>query len=929
MSEPKDGWEPSTELDPGSTLPPATIERRPAIEDVVLLDLVSRPAPASPAVVRDATASGGLVVVATGADAERIRRLCQATSLHVPIVASPTVVHDAATVVVIGEPSPPAPERVAYIARPTLTDDMLGSLLRALVAGRVVAEPPAIGAAITPRVREHAERIAAETDRATIEQLACTAITDLTSADRAQLLFVDPASTHAWSEANLRAAGDDRRAAFGLVGWCAHTGHAALASPAGDDPRYVLELDDPDGKPQARVLVQPVIGADLRVHALLVAARRWRRTDFTDADRTALHDLAALIATAVDIAAGSAPRRSSRSTLPGVAAKLAAAAATGGAPSPASTLRLPQQGGNAPDGIAVSIASAAARTDEPSPASTLALPQQTRPPAMSSASGTRAATSGAHAATSGAHASTSGHASAGEPPSTSGARAATSGAHASTSGHASSSSAHTSAGDHASIGAHASTGAHASAGEPLSTSGAHASAGALESARGHASPSGALASAGAAPTQSSTTMRSLPPVAGTSPASAGNSRAFGSQSGATAASSRGVTSPRSASSTSSPSAAGSSAPSTASERASQRAAAQTSPTMRSLPPMPQPASGARRATIDPPRRASTANDALRAKRPSKDGSEVRDIAVVATDAADVARVGKLAKKARLEVSVLATADEAPAYYRIVTLGEAWTPDADARVAYAARSTITDDQLVELLAGIQREAAPEPLVPVRPNTLAEARRLQPLFERLRAIAAAADLAAAEITLVAAIKQLVDAERAYCLYFDSEDGSLWSETRERDGGDDRHAIAGITGWVARTGRAAAAARARADPRGRGPLDDPDGDPNSQLIVQPIVAVDRRVLGVLVAARRSKRPGFADVDVALLAQIAALAAPVLEQIEIGDDCAQLLRDSSAPVALPTSPGLGARLGALPRWVFAIGGAAITAAVFAIASC
>jgi GAF domain-containing protein len=188
------------------------------------------------------------------------------------------------------------------------------------------------------------------------------------------------------------------------------------------------------------------------------------------------------------------------------------------------------------------------------------------------------------------------------------------------------------------------------------------------------------------------------------------------------------------------------------------------------------------------------------------------------------------------------------------------------------------------------------------------------------------------MVAAIKQLLDADRAYCLYFDPGDGSLWSETRERKTHDDRLAIAGVVGWCARTGRPASVERASADPRWLGPLDDPDGDPNSQLLVQPVLTADRRVIGVLVAVRRPKRPGFSDVDVALLAQVAALASPLLEQLELAGDVQQLLRDTSSPeLPVATSPiaQLGARLRALPRWSYALAGAAVTAAIMALAGC
>jgi hypothetical protein len=366
--------------------------------------------------------------------------------------------------------------------------------------------------------------------------------------------------------------------------------------------------------------------------------------------------------------------------------------------------------------------------------------------------------------------------------------------------------------------------------------------------------------------------------------------------------------------------------------------------MRSLPPMPTkpPATEpvrAKRPSADDARAKRPSLGEPRARRPSaedskrssRDGIEPRDIAVVATDAADIARVGKLAKKARLEISVLSSPDEVPPYYRIVTVGEAWTPDSDARVAYAARSEVTDDQLIDLLAGIATERAPAPLVVVKPQTVAEARRLHPAFASLRAIATDADLASAETTMAAVLKQVLDADRAYFLYFDASDGSLWSETRERKTHDDRRAIAGIVGWCARTGRGANVERASADPRWLGPLDDPDGDPNSQLLAQPVITADRRVIGVLVVVRRAKRPGFTDADVALLAQVAALTSPILEQIHVARDVQELLSDSSGPVEMPVAPSpiqrFVAAASALPRWSYAVAGAAIAAAVMALA--
>src|SRR5690606_3346635 len=154
------------------------------------------------------------------------------------------------------------------------------------------------------------------------------------------------------------------------------------------------------------------------------------------------------------------------------------------------------------------------------------------------------------------------------------------------------------------------------------------------------------------------------------------------------------------------------------------------------------------------------------------------------------------------------------------------------IAYAARSTITDDQLADLLIALTEGRALDPRPPLTPaQTTAEARRLQVALAGARKLAALSDLAEAEDLATATLRELLDCDRAYCWFVDPDSGALWSEVRRRAGTDDRRAIAGVAGWVARTGRAAAAPHASTDPRWLGPLDDPDGDPHSQLLVQPL--------------------------------------------------------------------------------------------------
>ena len=255
-----------------------------------------------------------------------------------------------------------------------------------------------------------------------------------------------------------------------------------------------------------------------------------------------------------------------------------------------------------------------------------------------------------------------------------------------------------------------------------------------------------------------------------------------------------------------------------------------------------------------------------------------------------------------------------------------SPSTDARIVYAARSSITDEQLGDLLVGLttRRAVAPAPAL-VRAQTAAEARRSQLAFAGARKLAAATDLAAAEDIATETLRELLDIDRAYCVFVDPDTGALWSETRRRAGGDDRRAIAGIAGWTARTGRAVSVARASADPRWLGPIDDPDGDPNSQLLLQPMIRADGRVHGILVAVRRPRRPGFTDTDTILLARFAALAAPLFEQVAvhvetqalIGDDAA--LRSAFPAAPEPTWLTIVSGQHPLSRWVFLALGAVL----------
>jgi GAF domain-containing protein len=765
------------------TEPPTTVARTPAptpappparqqttgesnavgfnADSVVVLDRVSGNMPTDHAPRRGEAAAGGIVVVATGTDGDRVRKLCHKHGLLVPVMTSLAVVHDAMSIVVIGEPSPPAPDRVVHVVRPSLPDDMLIDLLRALSAGRVVVEPPQAVDAHQPRVAEAARRLSTLTDRGAIEMTAIEAITALTGADRAHCLFHDPMTGALWSEARRRTGSDDRHAMGGLVGWVAQTGQTIYASPAGDDPRWLQELDDPEGKPQSRVLVQPIIGGDRRVHAVLVAVRRWRHSDFKDAEITALASFAALAGPALDVAVAASPAQPrKRTTMPGVATS-------------ASALMSPRPNDSRPPPV----------TARKAGSSTAQVPMSSKQPA-------------AHLL-------------------------------------------------------------------PIIDE----------------------------PTKIDAPRTDDP----YSPESNGHVADASNES---------------------------------KPKPDERYSADSITNLPAPPPSPPsqpPAPREKRAATAPsdvfdkrtgPIRARSASDGPLPK--PRDG-EPRELAVIASDD-DAKRVHKLAKKLRLELSTFTKLADAPQFYQIVTLGETWS-GTDSRVAYAARSTISDDHLGDLLIGLIHDRAVSPAAPlVKPQTAAEARRSQVAFAGARKLAATSDLADAEAIVMSTIQDLLDTDRAYCWFVEPNTGALWSEARKRTIGDDRRAIAGIAGWVARTGRAANVPRASADPRWLGPLDDPEGDPHSQLLVQPLVRVDDRVHGVVIAARRARRPGFTETDAALFARFAALAAPLLEQIDIASYAQQMIGEDTAtrpPLpAAPDSPLQAILRGRNPvaRWLFLV---------------
>ncbi len=243
---------------------------------------------------------------------------------------------------------------------------------------------------------------------------------------------------------------------------------------------------------------------------------------------------------------------------------------------------------------------------------------------------------------------------------------------------------------------------------------------------------------------------------------------------------------------------------------------------------------------------------------------------------------------------------------VIIIGDPASAPADPRVKHVVRRGLGPEHLTTLLASAATGPA---LLPASAalTSAADARTAQRAFAASRRLAGASDLAATESIATDAIVDLVDADRAVCLFHDGEDGALWSEARLRGPGDERRATGGLAGFAARTGHAIHSPRAGRDLRWLAAIDDPRGAADDHILVQPVAGPDGAVHAVLVAARSGRRDDFGEVDLAVLARFAALVAPFLDQLSIHAQ-AQALLDQDADGGLFRREAIEAQ--AAPRW-------------------
>lgn len=140
-------------------------------------------------------------------------------------------------------------------------------------------------------VAPHAARVGAALNAEQAAAAIVEAARSLLDAERARCLFCDDETGAVWSGTDETS--PDAHASEGLAGFTIRVAVGITVPRAAADPMFRRDIDDPDGSGDERLAMQPVVGPDGHVHAVIVGVRGPDRAPF-DA-----HDLARLEAFSV------------------------------------------------------------------------------------------------------------------------------------------------------------------------------------------------------------------------------------------------------------------------------------------------------------------------------------------------------------------------------------------------------------------------------------------------------------------------------------------------------------------------------------------------------------------------------------------------------------------------------------------------------
>jgi biotin carboxyl carrier protein len=158
---------------------------------------------------------------------------------------------------------------------------------------------------------------------------------------------------------------------------------------------------------------------------------------------------------------------------------------------------------------------------------------------------------------------------------------------------------------------------------------------------------------------------------------------------------------------------------------------------------------------------------------------------------------------------------------------------------------------------------------------------------QAIGAATEPDAAARAAIAAVIELVGADRARCLYCDEESGLVWSGADAAPDAAEASVTAGLAGFAVRAVAGVVVPHAADDALYRAEIDNPGGTGRERLAAQPVTGPDGHVHAVLIALRDPSRPPFSPVDLDKLEALGSAWAPYLLQLSMRIEADEILGD------------------------------------------
>lgn len=223
------------------------------------------------------------------------------------------------------------------------------------------------------------------------------------------------------------------------------------------------------------------------------------------------------------------------------------------------------------------------------------------------------------------------------------------------------------------------------------------------------------------------------------------------------------------------------------------------------------------------------------------------------------------------VSLPRLVDELPAAVVVSTEAAAGVGAWGARAPhYVLPPGVGADDLAALIQGALERPRGAPLTELVP-----AEELPALLVAARRLAAPVDGWTATSIVEELGVELVRADRCRCLFFDAEGGELWRPPDPGSGASESvYPVAGLSGWVARTGTALRCEELGGEARFVAEIDAPASGGLARALIQPVAGARGLAHAVLVLVRDAGGPAFSDRDLAVAEHLAEHLAASLQR-------------------------------------------------------